>query len=229
MRDDQELRELRERVRVLDQQLAASQRGAGPASCAIVMVAVLGVLVLAGGGVAFLVLRSIGPAVLDPAETERQARAQAERDARDAEAEAHIASLEAQLAQLRLAAPATPDPAYVDDDAVYDGHVTHTEGASHLHVGDSCRVDVEWTTDPGRNCRALIDCGTRHVYGDVHQGWFPCVSNADGVQSGEDTEPTADDGDPRFSIDRTQNTVTVSDDGPSWSVTMSLAERPEEE
>lgn len=237
MREDPEVRALRDRVRMLEGQLSArGGGGAGPAGCAITGVAAIGLVVIAGGAAAFMFL---APSTRGPDPVQQQL--QAEEAARQAQAQAQCAmqtsELQAQLAMLRAeseARAASGDPRaasdYVDDDAVYDGRVTATSGASHVHVADTCRVDLAWTTDPGRNCRALVDCGTRRVYGDVGQGWFPCSASGDeGLRSGEDDAPTSDDGDPRFHVDRVAGTVQISDDAPSWSLTLAISPRAEDE
>lgn len=231
MRDDPEVRQLRDQVRNLEAQVAFSRgRGGGAAQggCAVAgIVAGLAVVGALGAG-SFLLLRPGGRT--DQVQSDRASRESAERA--QAECAARAAGFEAQVLELqeRWASATTPTPpsSYSEDSAVYDARVTRTTGESHVHVGDTCRVDLSWSTDPGRYCRALVDCGARHVYGDVGQGWLPChVSASEGLLNGEDDAPTSEDGDPRILVDRVTSVVAIGDDGPSWAIWLSIDAAPE--
>jgi hypothetical protein len=229
MREDPEVRELRDRVRMLEGQLANRRGGNGNAGCVLAFVAA-GAVAVVGAALAVFLFVGRSPAPMGQPSGPSQAVIDAETQAQQARLEAQAAAMREAQAAAGTAAVGDPPAGYVDDDDVYDGRVTATEGSSHVHVGDACRVDLEWTTDPGRNCRALVDCGERRVYGDVHQGWLPCTATAaDGLIRGHDDEATPTDGDPRLSIDRVENRVTISDESPHWSITMSIADRAEPE
>jgi hypothetical protein len=234
MPDDSELRRLRDQVRNLEAQLAFARRGSigsggGNSGCVIGLLGV-GALVVLGGAASFLLMRSSAPS-----EEAVAAHTQADAAARDYAARqqatclAQVADLTQQLAQVQAAPVApTPTPTFAEGTDVFDAHVTSTSGSSHVHVGDACRVDLAWTTDPSRYCRALIDCGDHRLYGDVGQGWLPCMpAPGGGFHSGEDVGDTSEDGDPMVRIDRGANLVMLSDNHPSWSIALALDPEPE--
>ena len=110
-------------------------------------------------------------------------------------------------------------------DHVDEAPINALRGRSDLHVGDICRVEVDWNDDPMEGCRAFVRCGEHALYGDLGEGFFACTVDEDGLVHGEDAAPTAPDGegDPRFVIDRRSEEITVSDDTPSpWSVTLAF-------
>lgn len=227
MADDLELKALRDQVRSLEAQLAIRSGGGprgdvpGPGG-APVLIGVAIALVVAGAGAFFAMSagRHRDEGAEAAAAAAQAAEAQAACSAELAATRAQLAATQAEEEQVEAEAEAG---AFVNDDAVYEGQVSATTGASHVHVGDTCRIDVEWTTDPSQNCRALVDCGERRMYGDVSQGWFGCRATADqGLVHGQDVQPTTHDGDPRIDIDRTSGVVTMSDDDPAWSVTLAI-------
>jgi len=230
MAEDPELRRLRDQVRNLEAQVAFARRGAlggggtGGAGCVIAMVALVG-LVGAAGALAFIVMRSDASRSYEAPRAEAEARARAVAEQRAAMCDAQIARLQAELAA-RAAAPVAPPD--VVRTSVYGAHVTATSGASHVHVGDACRLDITSHSEAGRLCRVFVECGDRRVYGSVGYGYLPCQVTPDqGVVHAEDDNPTSDGGDPRITIDRITNTATVSDDGPAWSITLAMDAVPE--
>jgi len=90
-------------------------------------------------------------------------------------------------------------------------------------VAQVCSVELDWNSDPIEGCRAFVRCGEARLYGDLGEGYFECAVDEDGIVHGEDAEPTsAGQGDPRMTIDRASAEITVSDDAPGWSVTLSI-------
>jgi hypothetical protein len=231
MAEDPELRRLRDQVRNLDAQLAFARRGTiggggGGMGCALGAAALVGLLGV-GGAVSFLLLRTGGRQDREQqAQADMAARADAARQR--AVCEAEIADLRSELSRIAMAVPAPSTPAFVQTNAVYGAHVTVTSGASHVHVGDACRLDMTWTSDPNRYCRVFVECGDRRVYGSVGEGWLPCsVSPDQGILHAEDDNPTANGGDPRITFDRSTSTAVLGDDGPAWTITLAVDATPE--
>ncbi len=108
-------------------------------------------------------------------------------------------------------------------DHVGDATVTAVRGRSDVQMAQVCSVELDWNSDPIEGCRAFVRCGELRLYGDLGEGYFECTVDDDGIVHGEDAEPTtAGEGDPRMTIDRASAELTVSDDAPAWSVTLSI-------
>jgi len=108
-------------------------------------------------------------------------------------------------------------------DHVGDATVSSVRGRSDVSVGQSCSIELDWNSDPMEACRAFVRCGDQRLYGDLGTGYFECTVDEDGIVHGEDAEPSSlDQGDPRLTIDRASAELTVSDDTPSWTVTLSV-------
>jgi hypothetical protein len=109
-------------------------------------------------------------------------------------------------------------------DHVDEAQVTAVRGRSDIHVGDTCRYELDWNTDPMEGCRAFVRCGLVPVYGGVGQGYFECTVDEDGIVHGEDANPTnlRGEGDPYLTIDRQSAELTISDETPRWSVTLGV-------
>ena len=108
-------------------------------------------------------------------------------------------------------------------DHVGDATVTAVQGRNDVQVAQVCSVELDWNSDPIEGCRAFVRCGELRLYGDLGEGYFECTVDEDGIVHGQDAEPTsAGQGDPRMTIDRESAEITVSDDSPGWSVTLSI-------
>jgi hypothetical protein len=108
-------------------------------------------------------------------------------------------------------------------DHVGEATVTAVSGRTDVRVGDTCRVELDWNSDPIEGCRGFVRCSRTALYGDLGSGFFECEVDEDGIVHGEDDEPTSEgEGDPRFVVDRESSELTVSEDAPAWSVTMTV-------
>lgn len=128
--------------------------------------------------------------------------------------------LSAQLASCQLQQSHDAPPRI--GDTTVDASVSEVSGAAPVPRGTSCRVELDWNSDPMEGCRALVRCGDARLYGDVGTGFFDCTVDALGLVHGEDAHPTSDGGDPRLVVDRATRALTISDDAPPWSVTIAL-------
>ncbi len=107
-------------------------------------------------------------------------------------------------------------------DRVLDAQVRSVSGTTAVREGQTCRVELDWNSDPIEGCRALVRCGGALLYGDVGTGFFDCTVDARGLVHGEDSNPTSSGGDPRLVVDRASSELTLSDDAPVWSITLAL-------
>ena len=81
-----------------------------------------------------------------------------------------------------------------------------------LPSGTSCVVRVEPASNSGYNCRVLISCGGRLLYGDGGSGYNMC--QADGSVS----DARMDDGDPAMALSPSQGSVTVTSPNASYVI-----------
>lgn len=109
-------------------------------------------------------------------------------------------------------------------DHVDEARATAVSGRSDVHVDQVCRYELDWNADPIEGCRAFVRCGDVPLYGGLGAGFFECTVDDEGIVRGEDAEPTGEGGDPRLVVDRAAHTITVSDDGPSWSITLTMGD-----
>jgi hypothetical protein len=134
----------------------------------------------------------------------------------------HRIEIEGQLAECELDRVHTRCATLGDQ--VDEARVTAVHGRSDVHIGDVCRIELDWNSDPIEGCRAFVRCGALRLYGDLGGGYFECTVDEDGIVHGEDAEPSTADGqgDPRLVIDRDAAELTVSDESPAWSVTLGV-------
>lgn len=107
-------------------------------------------------------------------------------------------------------------------ESTVDATVELATGATTIGRGTACRVELDWNADPIEGCRALVRCGDTFLYGGVGTGHFDCTVDDHGLVRGQDANPTAEGGDPRLVVDREAQRLTVSDDDPTWSVTLAV-------
>jgi len=140
---------------------------------------------------------------------------------REASAERTI-ELEGRMAECELARRhgACPHTGSTVDDA----RVTSASGAAPVRVGDACRVELGFSDDPLEGCRAIVRCGEQWIYGGPGAGFFDCTVDARGLVRGDDPNASSDGGDPRLVVDRATHTLTISDESPTWSITLASSE-----
>ncbi len=145
------------------------------------------------------------PAAQAPApESDPAARADAERRAAMEEA-------------ARQAREGVPEPSFMQSSRV-DVMLTVTlaAGLRGVAAGTTCNLSVQFgQTVNGRHCRAVIDCADLAVYGARERaGFFACTafSTDPPLVIGTDSASSSSDGDPRFAIDTTMGTLSLSDD-----------------
>ena len=106
------------------------------------------------------------------------------------------------------------------------GTVSASTGRSDVPVSAPCTVTVE-PVARGFNCRVRVTCAGQLIYGAGQAGYNNCIVTGAPPQqsiSANDTGSTAEDGDPRLSLDTAAATATVSD-APSrgpWTVSVTL-------
>lgn len=103
--------------------------------------------------------------------------------------------------------------------------VAETSGASGVVVGDTCALEVDYdSSTPGLECHASLSCGMDVLYGGETQGFFPCDPGAglDGLHTGIDGAPTAEDGDARFWISHERVELSDSSEGPRGEIFVSF-------
>jgi len=77
----------------------------------------------------------------------------------------------------------------------------------------------------GYDCRVLLRCADRLVYGDGTGGLVDCHGGDElAPLRADDARNTAQDGDPRISLDLAERRLTVGDEG--WEATLSLGPHP---
>jgi hypothetical protein len=81
--------------------------------------------------------------------------------------------------------------------------------------GTTCDLPItQQTSQDGTSlCHVVMTCGGQALYGDTQQGFFPCqFSTSPPRVIGQDSATSMDDHDGAFSIDTTQNTISLADD-----------------
>lgn len=176
------------------------------------------VVALLGAGVTYVVTQRAADARV------LEMRTQSALELADCREQSAAASLERTACEAQRRAEAAHEaPAIVGGDTV-DATVSGVSGAAPVARGTACRVELDWNTAPMEGCRALVRCGEARLYGDVGTGFFGCTIDEHGFVHGQDAHPSADGGDPRLSVDGSTRRMTLSDEGPDWSVTLELPE-----
>ncbi len=102
------------------------------------------------------------------------------------------------------------------------GKVTKKSGPSPLEVGASCDLQLRPTWGPGNDCRAVVTCGDRVVYGARMTGFSRCEVAGDKPTAFRDD---AHDADPVFQWELAAGhaTLTAKEGDQTWSVDLSVA------
>jgi hypothetical protein len=183
------------------------------------------------GGVAILVALGIGgwQTYQEAKRATRYAQmadsnaSQAQSRAANAEMRASNAMSRTEYVALTVAAAFQP--------IVLDGRVTNIEGDAPVASGAACTVKVLAANVGELNCRVIVRCGDKLLYGKSGSGYLTC-NMKDGLPTfGRDADGSArskatDSGDPMFELDLPKERVVVSDGpSPAYSVEIALTAR----
>lgn len=103
----------------------------------------------------------------------------------------------------------------IRETVVRTGTIQQLEGTPGLAKGAVCTVDVSPASGKGYNCRVRVRCGGRLIYGDGNSGFNECtIQNGRGEKVNDD-RPSSVDHDPTLSLDLSEDTALVTDDGES--------------
>lgn len=95
--------------------------------------------------------------------------------------------------------------------ASYRARVATVLGEAPVAVGDACTVAVEPAPPGGTaNCRVLVDCGGRRLYGAGTTGYALC-NGAPAALVARDDLPTSSGGDPTLDLDVAGREVILTD------------------
>lgn len=86
--------------------------------------------------------------------------------------------------------------------------VTRVDGDIAVRVGEACELAIEPATHPQLNCRVLLHCGDRWLYGAGRTGYTNCVFEAGRAVTASD--PSDTDGDPALDLDLRAGTIRVT-------------------
>lgn len=102
------------------------------------------------------------------------------------------------------------------------GRVREASPGAPVRPDARCAVFLE-VTDPKKDkIDVSVLCDGHTIYGAEGGGTMECDDFSGMPPRCADTEPTGDDGDPRFRFDRARASVEVDDTRPDWSVTIDL-------
>ena len=153
-------------------------------------------------------------------ELEREVRAASEETQRALDRAARAESVAAvpPAPPLPASLPPPPRPEIARLHAV--GHVVSEHGIE-LRSDARCTIDVHY--EPGSDdCHAAVDCGETNLYARGGGGFFRCETRDGRIVRGRDVNPTNPSNDPAFDLDVERGTIIVSDESPTWSVTIAL-------
>jgi hypothetical protein len=103
------------------------------------------------------------------------------------------------------------------------GKVARSSGALGIAPGAPCTLDIEPTPDSTFNCRMMIRCGGRRLYGDLRtNGYNNCNLEKGSVVGFHD--PSPDDGDPAAFFDAAKGVAWVKE--PAWEVHLEVQAAP---
>jgi hypothetical protein len=126
----------------------------------------------------------------------------------------------------RRALPVTADSVPPFDEVVArKAKVTSKTGAPPFGAA-ACDLRISPGYSKGHNCRIVLSCGGRAVYGGGTGGFADCALVAGRPVSFVDAYPTPSDGDPELNCDLDAATATLGDtskSGATYSVTFALS------
>lgn len=105
------------------------------------------------------------------------------------------------------------------------GTVTAVRGLEGVAPGQSCSLRVSPVPRGTFNCRLLLTCGARVVYGDGVMGYAHCALVDGAPARATDTHTTGEEGDPALTLDLQRGALHLWDDTPG-AVTLDVAFPP---
>jgi hypothetical protein len=94
---------------------------------------------------------------------------------------------------------------------IYEGGIVRSQ---NVNTSDGfCTVSVRSSSSNGFNCRILVRCAGRTVYGANDSGYNRCQRRGGTFVGANDTGQTRTDGDPAMSFDLSRRSVQVRDRG----------------
>ncbi len=105
---------------------------------------------------------------------------------------------------------------------VLAGTVTTIVGEPGVSSGQACTVTIDPANDV-QNCRVVIACGARTLYGEGTGGYGHCGVDASGAITMRDGNPSATDDDPMIDLRASEVVVTDQGRAGTWVATVSIA------
>jgi hypothetical protein len=105
------------------------------------------------------------------------------------------------------------------------GTVTAARGLDGVTPGQSCSLRVSPVPRGAFNCRLLLTCGARVVYGDGVMGYAHCALVDGAPARAVDTHTTGEEGDPALTLDLQRGALHLWDNTPG-AVTLDVAFPP---
>lgn len=99
--------------------------------------------------------------------------------------------------------------------------VERASGASPVHRGERCTLQVRPVWEYPESCRIALRCGVTWLYGAAETGYLTCGVRDGAAVSALDENITSQGGDPRLRWERSRVTVgDFSEEGGAWEVTL---------
>jgi hypothetical protein len=222
-----ELAGLRDRVAALSAERDQLRLGVQPIAARMRRTFFLFAIVMGVGSAAVLVYQQQELTAVSQ-QCERRAEL-LEREATVASEDAARAHLEAEQARAELRAPPAPPapptplapPAPAARETMLAGTVLVSVGQPGVRRGATCSVTLRYEARTS-DCHASVTCNDVALYPQGGEGFFGCTLRDDRIVSVLDANPTEVSHDPRLDLDVDRRTLSLSDEHPSWSVTITL-------
>jgi len=102
------------------------------------------------------------------------------------------------------------------------GTVTTIVGEPGVSSGQACTIAID-PAEGAQNCRVVIVCGARTLYGEGSGGYGHCGVDASGAVTMRDGNPSATDHDPMVDLRASEVVVTDQGRAGTWVATVSLS------
>ncbi len=106
------------------------------------------------------------------------------------------------------------------------GTVEEATGATSVKTGDSCEASItpnkEFPASSPFNCRVVVKCGPKVVYGWEGSGYTNCETDKGMPTRANDPWGTAKDTDPIVEVDLPRSRIVVRDDNPDSTYSIKI-------